>query len=97
MTDQLYAPAPVDLQKYIEIRLFGKRPHIRGKRVPVALIAKRMSANHWTITETAYDFSLSEAEVLAALLYYEEHVDEIQQQENDEATFFDRMKLGNDS
>jgi len=92
MTDQMYTPAPVDLQKYIDAQFFDDRPHIRGKRIPVALIANRMAANHWTVAETAYDFSLSEAEVLAALLYYEEHHAEIQQQEAKEAALFDEMK-----
>jgi len=92
MTNQPYVPAQVDLQKYIETRLFGNRPHIRGKRIPVALIAQRLSANDWTIAETAYDFTLTEAEVLAALLYYEEHLDEIQQQERKESALFDDLK-----
>ncbi len=95
MTDQTYTPTPVDLHKYIEVRLFGDRPHIRSKRIPVALVAKRMTANGWTIAETAYDFTLSEAEVLAALLYYEEHLNEIQQQELKEATLFTDMKQRN--
>ena len=92
VTDQMVTPAPVDLHKYIDAQFFGDRPHIRGKRIPVALIAKRMAANHWTIAETAYDFTLSEAEVLAALLYYEEHQDEIHQQELKEAALFNTMK-----
>ncbi len=93
MTDQPFTPVPVDLHKYIETRLFSDRPHIRGKRIPIALIANRMTANGWTIAETAYDFTLSEAEVLAALLYYEEHQAEIQQQELNEATQFNELKL----
>ena len=92
MTNQAYVPVQVDLQKYIETRLFGNRPHIRGKRIPVALIAQRLSANNWTIAETAYDFTLTEAEVLAALLYYEEHLNEIQQQEQKESALFDDLK-----
>jgi len=92
MNDQTYTPTPVNLQKYVETRFFDDRPHIRGKRIPVALIAQRMAANHWTVAEAAYDFSLSEAEVLAALLYYEEHHDEIQLQEAREAALFNQMK-----
>ncbi|MCC6893401.1 MAG: DUF433 domain-containing protein [Anaerolineae bacterium] len=91
MTDEPFAP--IDLHKYIEMRLFDDRPHIRGKRIPVALVAQRMTANGWTIAETAYDFTLSEAEVLAALLYYEEHQDEIRQQEVNEAKFFNKMQM----
>ena len=83
------ASATVDLTKYIEARFFGKRPHIRGRRIPVAMIARRARANGWTVAETAYDFSLSEAEVLAALLHYEEHKETIDAQEAAEQALFD--------
>lgn len=82
----------VDLRKYIEVRLFDERPHIRGRRIPVATIVQRMRSNHWTIAETAEDFSLSEAEVSAALLFYEEHKEEIDRQEEEEARLFEEMK-----
>lgn len=82
----------VDLTKYIEIRLVEERPHIRGRRIPVAMIAHRMQANRWTVAETAADFSLSESEVLAALLYYQEHQAEIEQQEREESVEFDTAK-----
>lgn len=85
-------PTTVDLRKYIEVRLFDERPHIRGRRIPVAMIVRRMSANHWTIAETAEDFALSEAEVSAALLYYQEHKEEIDQQEREEDAKFEEMK-----
>jgi uncharacterized protein (DUF433 family) len=85
-------PAPVDLGKYIETRLFGERPHLRGRRVPVAMVVQRMRANDWTIAETAYDFTLSEAEVTAAILYYEEHKALIDAQEEAEGRLFDKMK-----
>jgi uncharacterized protein (DUF433 family) len=67
------APATVDLRKYIEVRLFDDRPHIRGRRIPVATILGVMQANNLSVADTAYNFSISEAEVLAALLYYQEH------------------------
>ena len=82
----------VDLRKYVERRLFENRPHIRGRRIPVAMIVRRARANHWTVAETAYDFTLSEAEVLAAMLYYEEHQAEIDAQEEEEARLFEAMK-----
>lgn len=85
-------PTTVDLRKYIEVRLFDERPHIRGRRIPVAIIVRRMNANHWTIVETAEDFALTEAEVSAALLYYQEHKDEIDQQEREEDAKFEEMK-----
>ena len=87
-------PETVDLRKYIDTQFFGVRPHIRGRRVPVAMIANRMRVNHWTIAETAYDFTLSEAEISAALLYYEEHKEEIDKQEEEELRLYHEMKHG---
>ncbi len=78
MTDQ--APA-LDLSKYVEIRLFGERPHIRGRRVPIATIAYSAAAQGWDVAQLAYEYTLSEAQVLSALLYYEEHKAEIDAQE----------------
>lgn len=79
MSDQ--APA-IDLSKYVETRLFGIRPHIRGRRIPVATIAYTAQTNNHNLAELMYDYTLSEAEVLAALLYYTEHKDEIDAQES---------------
>jgi len=78
MTDN--AP-PLDLSKYIETRAFGKRPHIRGRRVPVAALAYSAHSQGWDVPRLAYEFTLSEAQVLSALLYYEEHKAEIDAQE----------------
>jgi uncharacterized protein (DUF433 family) len=61
--------------------MFGERPHIRGRRVPVATIAHSAHSQKWSVAELAYEFTLSEPEVLAALLYYEEHKDLIEEQE----------------
>ena len=80
MTDQTKAPA-LDLSKYIETRHFGERPHIRGRRVPVSIVALSARDHGWTVSELVYNFTLTEAEVLAALLYYQEHHEEIDAQE----------------
>jgi uncharacterized protein (DUF433 family) len=72
-------PEQVDLSKYIEIR--DDRPHIRGRRLPVAFVAAAHQANHASIEELAYQFTLSEEQVLAALLYYREHKTEIDAQD----------------
>jgi uncharacterized protein (DUF433 family) len=74
-------PATVDLSKYIETRWFGERPHVRGRRIPVATIAYSARSQGWDIIELAYQFTLSQAQVLSALLYYEEHKTEIDAQE----------------
>lgn len=34
-------PTTVDLTKYIETRLFGDRPHVRGRRIPAAAVVRR--------------------------------------------------------
>lgn len=74
----------IDLSKYIDRTLFGERPHIRGRRVWVSMITSNYEGNGWTIAETAHNFSISEEEVLAALLYYREHKDEIDRQDAEE-------------
>jgi len=82
----------VDLSKYIETRLFGERPHIRGRRVPVAIVAYNARTNNWDVAELAYQFTLSESEVLSALLYYAEHKDMIDAQEREEQARLNEMK-----
>jgi uncharacterized protein (DUF433 family) len=75
----LSAPAPaLDLSKYIDTHFFGKRPHVRGRRVPVATIAHNHRDNGWEVERLAYEFSLNVPQVLAALLYYEEHSEAIE-------------------
>jgi uncharacterized protein (DUF433 family) len=71
------------LDKYIETRIFGERPHIRGRRIPVATIAYNAHTHQWGVTRLTREFGLTEAEVLAALLYYEEHKEQIDAQEKD--------------
>jgi uncharacterized protein (DUF433 family) len=75
------SPAMLDLSKYIEVRLFGERPHIRGRRIPIATVAYNARTHGWSVAETAHNFGLSESEVLTALLYYAEHQTEIDAQE----------------
>lgn len=74
-------PATVDLGKYIDTEFFGERPHIRGRRVPVATIAYSSRSQGWDVAELAYQFTLTPSQVLSALLYYEEHKEEIDAQE----------------
>lgn len=74
-------PAEVDVSKYVEVRLFGERPHIRGRRIPIATIAYSARSQKWDVAELAHQYGLSEPQVLAALLYYAEHQSEIDAQE----------------
>ena len=72
----------IDLTRYIETKFFGDRPHVRGRRVPVWVIVYTLRDNpHYGVPELMYDFSLTETEVLAALLYYTQHEEEIDTQE----------------
>lgn len=74
-----YSPVLTD---YIEKRRFGDRPHIRGRRVPVSIIASAARDNTGVgVPELADAYGLSETEVLAALLYYAHHQEEIDTQE----------------
>jgi uncharacterized protein (DUF433 family) len=82
-------PERVDLSKYIELR--DNRPHIRGRRLPVAFIAAAERTNHLSIAELAYQFTLSEEQVLAALLYYREHKAEIDAQDQADAQQSEEM------
>jgi uncharacterized protein (DUF433 family) len=82
-------PQTLDLSKYIESVFFDERPHVRGRRIPVATTAYNYRSNAWTVAETAHNFGLSEPEVFAALLYYEEHRTEIDDQERHEQELFD--------
>jgi uncharacterized protein (DUF433 family) len=76
MVDQ--APETVDLRKYIDHYFFsGYRPHVRGRRLPVADVVAYAQGTSASVVELAYAFSISEAEALAALLYYEENQAEI--------------------
>ncbi len=45
----------------------------------------------WSIGETAHNFGLSEAEVLAALLYYEEHREQLDSLEANEQAEMNRF------
>lgn len=96
MADQ---PLTLDLTKYIDKRHFGERPHIRGRRIPVALIADARHKQGLDITELMEAYTLTEAEVLAALLYYAENQAEIDRYERAyaDASTEDWVAHGDDS
>ncbi|MBZ0318595.1 MAG: DUF433 domain-containing protein [Anaerolineae bacterium] len=84
--------ATIDLTEFIERRFFGDRPHIRDRRVPVASIAyNAYDGEQWSVSELAFQFTLTETQVLAALLYYQEHKEEIDLLEVAEQAKLDEM------
>lgn len=85
-------PTKTDLRHYIDTEFFEERPHIRRRRIPVALLVRVARNEQWDIDEIATQYSISTAEALAALLYYEEHKEELEQQEKEEFTKFEEMK-----
>ncbi|MCC7452276.1 MAG: DUF433 domain-containing protein [Anaerolineae bacterium] len=89
----------VDLSQYIDQHYFGIRPHIRGRRVPVATIAYNARANGWSVSDLAYNFGLTEAQVLSALLYYQQHQAEVDAIEAayEAVSIDDWIKHGNDA
>ena len=87
-------PEKVDLSKYIGTELMGNRPHIRGRRLPVSTIVVSAESNGWNIPETAYEFTITEEQVLAALLYYREHKAEIDAQDSEEQRLWDENSVG---
>jgi uncharacterized protein (DUF433 family) len=72
-------PETVDLTKYIEQR--DGRPHLRGRRLSVMFVASAHQATSASVADLAYQFTLSEEQVLAALLYYHEHRAEMDAQD----------------
>jgi uncharacterized protein (DUF433 family) len=82
-------PPALNLSKFIETRFFDDRPHIRGRRIPIATIAYNYRTNGWSVSETAENFGLDNNEVLAALLFYNEHSAVIDAQEQREQALFD--------
>lgn len=85
------ASEKVNLSKYIELR--DNRPNLRGRRLSVAFIASAERANKLSIAELAYEFTLTEEQVLAALLYYREHQTEIDAQDAADAAQSQEMNV----
>jgi uncharacterized protein (DUF433 family) len=89
MTAPTAVSTTVDLSKYIEMR--DGRANIRGRRLPVSFIAGAALVNGLSNAEIAYEFTISESQVVAALLYYFEHRDEVDRQDAEEKAAFDEM------
>jgi len=80
----------VDLRKYIEMR--DGVANVKGRRLPVAFIASAQKVRQLSIADIAYEFTLTEEQVLAALLYYREHQAEVDAQDAAETAAFEAMR-----
>ena len=45
----------LNLSKYIDLR--DERPHVRGRRIPVATIAHSARSQGWNVDQLAYEFT----------------------------------------
>lgn len=54
-------------------------PHISGRRVSVIQIYKQVAEGPWTTRQLANELDLEPADIRAALNYYREHVDEMEE------------------
>jgi len=79
----------VDLGKYIDDS--GEVPIIRNTTVPVATVAYRALSGSWALCTLAYEFTLEEVEILAALLYYQQYCERIDSQMINPEFEFDAM------
>ncbi|MDZ4670290.1 MAG: DUF433 domain-containing protein [Phototrophicales bacterium] len=69
----------IDLSKYIEMR--NDRPHIRGRKLPIMFIVSFQKANDSSVEDLCDGYTLSQAQVLAALLYYQENKELLDKQD----------------
>ncbi|HRF96616.1 MAG TPA: DUF433 domain-containing protein [Aggregatilineales bacterium] len=87
----------VDLSKYIEMR--NDRPYIRGRKIPIMFLVSFQKANKASVDNLCYNYTLTEAQVLAALLYYLENKEQLDIQEEldkqEEKELFDRYARDN--
>ncbi len=85
------APASekVDLSKYIEMR--DGRPNIRGRRLPVSFVAKDYAEKQRSLSEIAWSYTISEEQVVAAILFYLEHREEVDTQDTQLEQEFDEL------
>ena len=91
MATEQKVPLTADLRKYIDTSYYGERPHIRGRRLLVSMVAANYETNARSVAELAHEFTISKEEVLAALLYFREHRAEIERQDTQEEELFDKM------
>jgi len=91
--DAMTAPT-IDLDRFIEIKpgVFGGKPCIAGHRIRVADVAIWHERMGMSADEIASDYNLSLAEVHAALAYYFDHRDEIEESIRDGLSFAEEMR-----
>lgn len=82
------------LDQHIEITpgVAGGKPRIAGRRITVQNIAIRHEYMGLSADEIASEYDLSLGNVHAALAYYFDHQDEIEQQMAEEKAFVDALQ-----
>jgi hypothetical protein len=67
---------PTDLSNYIEFRPHDERPYLRG-RCLVSIVISYLIQDKFNLQQVKNELNLSNAQIAAALLYYEEHKAEV--------------------
>lgn len=70
----------------------GGVPTLEGTRVRVSDVAIEYDFRNLRPEEIAEEFSLSVADVFAALTYYYEHLDEIRKEVEERRAFFEKVR-----
>lgn len=89
----------VDLDRFIEITpgVCSGKPRIAGHRITVQNVAIWHERMGMSADQIASDYSLALAEVYAALAYYFDHRDEIEQSIRDGLAFAEEMRKAHPS
>jgi uncharacterized protein (DUF433 family) len=75
----------------------GGKPRIAGRRITVADIAQWHVHADWSARRIAEEFDLTPGQVYAALSYYYDHQQEIEQSIRDEEDFAEEFRKQNPS
>lgn len=95
MTTPVSETEKVNLSKYIDNSLMESRAHLRGRRMPVWLVAASFEGG-MSLARVVCNYTITEEQILAALLYYREHQDEIGGQREENRQVFEEMRAKQD-
>jgi uncharacterized protein (DUF433 family) len=72
--------------------VLGGQPRIEGKRVGVRMVGDMIRGGEWTTEEVIDELRLTRAEVSAALDYYDDHPDQMDQLRAEREAAIERIR-----
>ena len=72
--------------------VLGGQPRIGGKRIGVRMVGDMIRGGEWTIEEVVDQLPVTREEVDAALAYYDDHPDEMEQLRAEREATIDRIR-----